>query len=531
MRRHFNVEGACYPEEHYMVNLDERIYEIKSLVDKNKYFSINRGRQYGKTTTLELLRRKISEDYEVFSLSFEGISNESYASEKIFCHMFCGLLFDAIKYEEVTGISISARNILEKITSQESEDVSFRSLSNLITDMCNTSDKPIVLIIDEVDQAGNNEIFLTFLGMLRSKYLKRKQRKTFWSVILAGVYDIRNLKLKIRNEDEHQKNSPWNIAADFDVEMNLSLDGIKGMLNEYECDNHVGMNTLEMSEIIYSYTSGYPFLVSRICQLLDEKIPSDGKKAECKSTWTKDGFLQAVKYLLMEKNPLFESLINKIQDYPELRKMLYAILFNGDKITFNPDNDVINLAAMFGFVKNNNGILVISNRIFETRLYNYFLSEEELSNKLYTQGSMDKNQFIVGGVLDMEKVLQKFTEHWNDLYNLAEDKFIEDNGRKFFLLYLKPIINGVGNYYIESQTRDNKRTDVIVDYRGKQYIVEIKIWHGNEYNKRGEVQLKGYLDSYRIQKGYLLSFNFNKNKQIGTKEITIDGKQIFEVVV
>jgi hypothetical protein len=211
--------------------------------------------------------------------------------------------------------------------------------------------------------------------------------------------------------------------------------------------------------------------------------------------------------------------------------MLYAILFNGDKITFNPDNDVINLAAMFGFVKNNNGILVISNRIFETRLYNYFLSEEELSNKLYTQGSMDKNQFIVGGVLDMEKVLQKFTEHWNDLYNLAEDKFIEDNGRKFFLLYLKPIINGVGNYYIESQTRDNKRTDVIVDYRGKQYIVEIKIWHGNEYNKRGEVQLKGYLDSYRIQKGYLLSFNFNKNKQIGTKEITIDGKQIFEVVV
>jgi hypothetical protein len=89
----------------------------------------------------------------------------------------------------------------------------------------------------------------------------------------------------------------------------------------------------------------------------------------------------------------------------------------------------------------------------------------------------------------------------------------------------------VGNYYIESQTRDNKRTDVIVDYRGKQYIVEIKIWHGNEYNKRGEVQLKGYLDSYRIQKGYLLSFNFNKNKQIGTKEITIDGKQIFEVVV
>ena len=57
------------------------------------------------------------------------------------------------------------------------------------------------------------------------------------------------------------------------------------------------------------------------------------------------------------------------------------------------------------------------------------------------------------------------------------------------LLYLKPIINGTGNYYIEAQTRDQSRTDVIVDYLGKQYVIELKIWRGNEYNKRGEKQL------------------------------------------
>lgn len=57
------------------------------------------------------------------------------------------------------------------------------------------------------------------------------------------------------------------------------------------------------------------------------------------------------------------------------------------------------------------------------------------------------------------------------------------------LLYLKPIINGTGNYYLESQTRDERRTDVIVDYLGEQFIVELKIWHGIEYNERGEKQL------------------------------------------
>ena len=83
---------------------------------------------------------------------------------------------------------------------------------------------------------------------------------------------------------------------------------------------------------------------------------------------------------------------------------------------------------------------------------------------------------------------------------------------RFFLLYLKPIINGTGNYYVESRTRDMRRTDVIVDYKGKQYVCELKIWHGNEYNRRGEQQLIGYLDDYHLTTGYMVSFNFNKKK-------------------
>lgn len=36
------------------------------------------------------------------------------------------------------------------------------------------------------------------------------------------------------------------------------------------------------------------------------------------------------------------------------------------------------------------------------------------------------------------------------------------------------IINGTGNYYIEAQTRDQTQTDIIVDYLGKQYVIELK---------------------------------------------------------
>lgn len=56
MVRYFNTEGSCNPKEHYMVSLAERLSGIKRmLVDRKKYFVINRGRQYGKTTTLRAL--------------------------------------------------------------------------------------------------------------------------------------------------------------------------------------------------------------------------------------------------------------------------------------------------------------------------------------------------------------------------------------------------------------------------------------------------------------------------------------------
>lgn len=96
---------------------------------------------------------------------------------------------------------------------------------------------------------------------------------------------------------------------------------------------------------------------------------------------------------------------------------------------------------------------------------------------------------------------------------------------------MKPIINGVGNYYMESRTRNQERIDLIIDYMGEQFVVEMKIWHGNAYHERGEEQLAGYLDDYHLQVGYLLRFSFNKKKEIGVKEVRIGGKVLIEAVV
>lgn len=515
MKRYFNVTGLCIPEKHYMVDTDNTVkYIIENYIQKDAYFTINRARQYGKTTTLELLRTKLQDEYVIIDISFEG--KEDYFTS-------LNALAEGLFFSFKTSLSYSCPQLAEIFNNKPSSVLPIQDLSEKITTLCNRADKKVILMVDEVDKAADNQTFLSFLGMLRNKYLERQKGRgaTFSSVILAGVHDIKNLKIRLRPEESHSYNSPWNIAADFNVDMSFSAASIAGMLNDYEVDHNTGMNTENIAQLIYDYTSGYPFLVSRICKLIDEQI---GK-------WTKDGIEQAVKVILNEKNTLFDDINKKLADYPELKNMIYRILFNGCDYAYNPDNAAIEIGLMFGLISNNNGTISISNRIFETRLYNSFLIDELGKGNNSGVSVVDKNMFVKDNKLDMDLVMSKFLDYFTEIYADSAEKFIEENGRRLFLLYLKPIINGIGNYYIEARTRNMRRTDVIVDYNGIQYIIEMKIWHGDEYNRRGESQLVEYLGYYGADKGYLLSFNFNKGKETGIKTISIGEKTIVEVVV
>ena len=523
MSKVFNVTGLCRPEQHYMVNLDSRLKEIKKLIDTGCYFTINRARQYGKTTILFALKEYLKEEYIPVFMDFQMLGADDFSNENTFSVAFAETFLWELKQNNV----IENQELKDEIQSFEDKMLLLESKFNLrrlficLRTICAVSNKPIVLMIDEVDSATNNQVFLDFLSQLRGYYLARSYQPTFQSVILAGVHDIKNLRRKIRPEEEHKVNSPWNIATDFMIDMSFSEKEIEIMLQEYEEDHKIGLDIHYLAKLIYNYTSGYPYLVSRLCKLMDEK-----------TGWLKEGFLEAVKLILSEKNTLFESLISKLTTYSELNNILETLLFTGKSISYNSDNSVIDIALMFGFVKNRQSRVNIANRIFETRLYNFYLSTSEMKNNdIYKLSLQEKNQFITNGYLNVRLVLEKFVIHFNEVYGSKNETFLEEEGRKYFLLYLRPIINGIGNYYIEAQTRDMKRTDIIIDYLGKQYIIEMKIWHGEEYNSRGEKQLYEYLEYYHQNKGYMLSFNFNKNKEIGVKEIQLNDKLLIEAVV
>ena len=530
----FNVTADCKPEEHYMVNLDRRLLEIRKLIDTGKYFTINRARQYGKTTTLRALNRNLQKEYYIVSMDFQTFGAGEFENENRFAVSFGRTFLRMLKRNQLSW-SDELRGVItrfEELVNWDTSDLRLQRLFENLSDICGACDKPVVLMIDEIDSATNNQVFLDFLAQLRAYYIDRDVQPTFQSVILSGVYDVKNIRRKIRPEDEHKVNSPWNIATDFNIDMSFSQDEIAGMLAEYEEDHHTGMDVTLLSQLLYDYTSGYPFLVSRLCKLMDEEISRMDIFGSKSKAWTIDGFHEAVKLLLTEKNTLFESLIGKLTNYPELNSMLESLLFTGKSIVYNADNSAIDNATMFGFIKNDRGTVAIANRIFEMRLYNLYLSGTKMQEQnIYKASLEDKNQFVIDGHLNMRLILEKFVVHFNELYSDKNEAFLEEEGRKYFLLYLRPIINGTGNYYIESRTRGLRRTDVIVDYHGEQYVIEMKIWHGEEYNNRGEKQLVQYLDDYHQNKGYLVSFNFNQKKQSGVHEIVVGEKVLIEAVV
>lgn len=474
-------------------------------------------------------------DYLVVSIDFQKLDAMKFDNANSFALSFADCFLRELDRNEESDVPElnQETEILRNICQSRESSYSLFELFANLNHICKLSGKPVVLMIDEVDSASNNQVFLDFLAQLRNYYLEREARGTvtFQSVILAGLYDIKSLKAKIRPEDARKTNSPWNIAADFDVDMSFSAADIAGMLEEYEGDAHTGMDIARMADLLRSYTSGYPFLVSRLCKLMDEKIAGSESFPTKEDAWTKDGFLAAVRMLLTEENTLFESMDNKLIDYPELKQMLKGLLLLGKPIENIPGNESMRMAVMFGFATVQNGFLHVSNRIFETRLYNGFLAEESLNSDIPQIALAERNQFIRDGQLDVELLLRKFVDHYTELFGDYGEKFLEEDGRRLFLLYVRPVINGKGNYYIEARTRNHRRTDVIIDFQGRQTVTRLKIWRGNEYHLRGEEQLSEYLEYYQLKKGYMVSFNFNKKKQVGVHEVAVGDKILVEAVV
>lgn len=136
MARVFNVNGGCIPELHYMVDLSERLQKIKMMVDAGQYFTINRARQYGKTTTLQALGEFLKKDYVVASLDFQMMSYADFENEYSFAAAFSREILD-----NVDDIPESVKADLLGFSENKESRATFSVLFKALTEWCGQSEK------------------------------------------------------------------------------------------------------------------------------------------------------------------------------------------------------------------------------------------------------------------------------------------------------------------------------------------------------------------------------------------------------
>jgi hypothetical protein len=510
--REFNVAGSIIPEEHYYVDLTPALQKLTELVDKKRYFVINRPRQFGKTTTLNFLAQHLlaTGQYAPVLISFEDFTQRANISEVAFYQMIARRIVEELTY---ASASASGANVSAPVI-RKWDDFFY-----WLRELCQS--RKLVLLFDEID-AVPGTVVIGFLASLRKMYLQRSRRPSFpapHAVILAGVHDIKNLKARYRHETETIGSaSPFNIALDYALPA-FSRENIRQYYLQHTAATGQIFEEAVISRL-HEATNGHPWLVSMLAKLLVERIVPNRKQRI-----RLDHADSAIQELLAMRNSNFASLFKNARN-PKLFPIVLDLL-QGKRRRHSVQNDSIDLGLKYGIFAGKDRQLILANPIYAQALYENF--EEELEEFGVSSLVLDHPEQAANGHLDFRRVLDKFQAFMKakGAEVSKHPAFREATGQLLLLGYLDLLVNGKGWTFKEPRSGDG-RIDVVCCYGRQKEIVELKLWYGPRRYHAGLSQLARYLDREGLDHGYLFVFDRRENvkREYSFSEHSVAGKKI-----
>ena len=519
--RRFGTEGRVYPEENYVVPRTEELADFIKRVEEGRYIVLFAPRQTGKTTFFRwAVETLTTEDVTYFpiQLDFQVVRNTSAATfyQRLYymIRKEIGSVFD----KRGSTPSETFREFLEhtKLTDNFSMIAFFEELGRLL------ANQRVVLIIDEFDGIPQS-VVSDFLYALRYIYLSGKPRCPH-SVGIIGVKSITQL-----NYDRSV--SPFNIQDEFHLP-NFTLEQVKGLLGQYTAE--VGQPfAAEVIGSIHKQTAGQPVLVNRFAQILTEDL--DIPKTE---PITMAHFEKAHTQLLRGRNTNIEHLTTNIRRDRRFEKVLMRIMARDEGVEFNLRDEIIGELATYGVIKEGaDAMCEIANPIYLYAILQTFKPlvnglEDEYFLEDTTEGFRD--YLTSTGRIDMESLLDNF----RDFIIRAGFRILqvpdtpqESVGRHLLFAYLDQFVRLVGGVmHIEVQT-GRGRMDLIVTHNQQKYIVETKVWRGDNYYRAGKRQLAAYLKLEGTTEGYYVVFDHRQTPAPRVEMETLDGIAIRSYVI
>ncbi|MCP5049513.1 MAG: ATP-binding protein [bacterium] len=527
MERFFNTAGPIIKEDHYCVPPLSRfdLDEILTLIGQKKYFVLHAPRQTGKTSYLMALMEYLNKEGKCKAL-YTNAEGGQAARENVDEAM--AAILGTMAEEALFRLNDSYLDQhYEELLKRKGGLAAFQVI---LSRWCRQSDKPVVLLIDEIDSLIGDSL-ISLLRQIRSGYGMRPGGFP-QSIILCGLRDVRDYRLHWdKTKPKITGGSPFNIKAKSLRLGSFNPDEIQTLYLEHTTETGQVFNK-DIFPMVWKLTEGQPWLVNALAY----EVCFDMKEGRDRSKEiTDDMILQAKENLIIRRETHLHQLGDKLQEN-RVKKVLIPILSGAKDIAEIPEDDLDYVSDLGLIAKRPN--LRIANRIYQEVI------PRQLTYTIEGMLGQETAWYIKDdGSLDMGKLLTAFQDFFRKHFDSWVEGFnYKEAGAQLLLqAFLQRIVNGGGRVEREYGF-GRERTDLLVvwPFNSKdndkpnlqEVVIELKIKYGrlDTVIKKGLKQTKSYMDKCGTDDGYLVIFNRSPktpwSKKIFKKKESYNGVNI-----
>jgi hypothetical protein len=491
--RFFNTAGPVDCDKHYCLPPLQRLElaELAHLIEQEKYFVLHAPRQTGKTSCLLALMDHLNEGGR-FRACYANLENAQAAREDVARGMETILaeLGRSARYQlDDSGVRRLAREVLD-------EHGPFDALTELLTRWAEADARPLVLLLDEVDSLVGDTL-ISLLRQIRSGYPRRPARFP-QTVVLCGVRDVRDYRLRsARDNAVITGGSAFNIKAASLRLGDFSPEEVEALMAQHTAETGQGFAP-EAVEAVWSLTRGQPWLVNALCYEVTFRIPEGRDRSQ---TLGSALIREAAERLIERRETHLDQLVDKLKE-DRVRRVIEPILVGSVPADATYDEDFAYVQDL-GLVAVRQGVRCIANPIYQEVI------PRVLTHQTQTAVADDPAWYVAAdGTLDMPRFIDGFLRFWkrHGEVLLRGMPYHEAAPHLTFMAFLQRIVNHGGHVEREFAVGTG-RADLVVDYGGRQDVIELKLKRGSYTLSDGLEQVSRYAQRLGRDVGYLVIFD------------------------
>lgn len=513
MNKHFNTTGPVFPAKHYCIDPMQRLdwEEIQHLIAAEKYFVLHAPRQTGKTSTLLSMMDVLNADGEYKALyvnieAAQAMRNDVEAGLAVVCETIASSA-------RIYGIEPE----LEVFTDQLLKDRrSGGVLTQQLSQWAQMSDKPLVLMLDEVD-ALVGDTLISLLRQIRAGYSQRPQAFP-QSIILCGVRDVRDYRIHSSDQEIITGGSAFNIKAESLRMGNLSLVEVRELYAQHTAATGQVFDQAIFAAL-WADTKGQPWLVNALGYEMTWK---DKAARERSTPITLERYQAARERLIRARQTHLDQLTDKLKE-PRVNRVVAAILAGEDHIPGIRDDD-LQYVEDLGLITTQPQI-EISNHIYQevipreiTAQWQATITNQQTSWYVLPDGRLD--------IAALLRAFQQFFREHSEIW-LRGLPFKEAGPQLVLQAFLQRIVNGGGRINRE-YALGRKYTDLYLEWpldqeKGfygevQRVVLELKILYANldKTIADGVAQVAAYAEQCGAEEAHLIVFN--RDAEVGWDE-------------